>query len=238
MSAEDPRAQPRYAIYFAPRHGSPWWAFGAGWLGRDEVTGQMLDPPQLPDVPAAALRDATQEPRRYGFHATLKPPFRLREGTGETMLLERVGALAAHLRAVPLGALDVQRIAGFLALVPAQHNAAVHALAARCVLELDDLRAPATPQEVARRRPEALDPVERELLAQYGYPYVLGRYRFHMTLTGTLDDALAERLRPHARAAVDRLQAREMPVLDRVCVFRQPHADAPFLRIHDQVLVP
>ena len=26
----------RHAIYFAPAHSSPWWTFGAGWLGRDE----------------------------------------------------------------------------------------------------------------------------------------------------------------------------------------------------------
>lgn len=238
MTTSDPGAQPRYGIYFAPRHGGAWWAFGAGWLGRDEVAGQPLAQPDLDDVPAQELREATREPRRYGFHATLKAPFRLREGASEAMLLQRVAALAGHLRTVPLGPLAVRRIAGFLALVPAAHDAGLHTLAARCVLELDDLRAPATTAEIARRRPEALDPVERELLAQYGYPYVLGRYRFHMTLSGSVDDALAARLWPHAANALARLEAREALVLDRLCVFRQAQQDAPFLRIHDEELAP
>ena len=32
----------RYAIYLAPAHGSPWWTFGAHWLGRDESNGAAL----------------------------------------------------------------------------------------------------------------------------------------------------------------------------------------------------
>ena len=63
----------RYAVYFAPEGGSALWRFGCAWLGWDAETGAecaMPDPPGLP-APREAL---TRAPRRYGFHATLKPP--------------------------------------------------------------------------------------------------------------------------------------------------------------------
>ena len=43
----------RHAIYYAPAHSSPWWTFGAGWLGRDESHDGT--PPEFaaPMLPAA-----------------------------------------------------------------------------------------------------------------------------------------------------------------------------------------
>src|ERR1700679_2733683 len=70
----------RYGIYFCPRSETPLHRMGSHWLGRDATTCATLDP-DLPDLirPADWLR-VTGNPRRYGFHATLKPPFRLAEG--------------------------------------------------------------------------------------------------------------------------------------------------------------
>ena len=50
---------------------------------------------------------------------------------------------------------------------------------------LDRFRAPLTPEEIARRGPMP-DPVARAHLARWGYPWVLDRFRFHMTLTRAL----------------------------------------------------
>ena len=72
----------RYAIYFAPAEDSPLWRFGIEWLGRDPVSGAPLTQPQVPGLSAEALRVATESPRNYGFHATLKPPFHLADGVG------------------------------------------------------------------------------------------------------------------------------------------------------------
>ena len=126
----------------------------------------------------------------------------------------------------------------FVALVPTPRQPAVDALAARCVLDLDDLRAPLTEEEIARRRPERLDPVGRELLKAYGYPHVLGRFRFHLTLSGPVDPVTADLLVHRAAAAVDALNARVPPRLDRLCLFREDHPGAPFLRMHEQELAP
>lgn len=229
---------PRYAVYFSPEVGSPWWRFGAGWLGWDEQRGESLPQPPWPEFSQEDFHALTSEPRRYGFHATLKAPFRLRDGATEDQLRSRFAALARRLRALPLGALAPRLLDDFVALVPARHQAGVDALAAVCVLDLDDLRAPSTPQEIARRRPERLDLQQRELLRRHGYPYVLAQFRFHMTLSGTVDPVTADLLVRRAAEAVAPLQATAPLQLDRLCLFREDHPGAPFLRVQEQLLEP
>ena len=46
--------------------------------------------------------------------------------------------------------------------------------------------APQVSAEIARRRPDTLTSRQRELLAIYGYPYVIDEFRFHLTLTGAM----------------------------------------------------
>ena len=62
---------------------------------------------------------------------------------------------------------------------------ALAALAGACVTGLDRFRAPLTPEEIARR-----GPVPRPRRAgqprALGLPWVLDRFRFHMTLTRAL----------------------------------------------------
>lgn len=162
----------RYAVYYAPAPG-PFAQAAAEWLHR-------------PDL--AAL---TAAPRRYGFHGTLKAPFRLAEGVDYATLRAAVGALAARLRPVVLPGLRLADLHGFLALVPEGDLSALNALAAEVVVALDPLRAPLTEAEIARRRPERLSPRQRELLDLYGYPFVLDAFRFHLTLSGPLPDPAA-----------------------------------------------
>lgn len=227
---------PRYAVYYAPATDSPWWHFGAGWLGWDEVRARPVPQVRLPRFSPDDFHALTGEPRRYGFHATLKAPFRLREGLTESALRGRLAQLAAELHPLPLGQLEPGMLGGFVALQPAPRSHEVEALAARCMLALEDLRAPLTEAEIARRRPERLDAVERELLQRHGYPYVLERFRLHLTLSAPVDAATGDRLVACAREAVAPLNADHAPVLDRLCLFREDQAGAPFLRIHDEVL--
>ncbi len=70
----------RYAVYFAPDPASPLTRFGASWLGYDVASGAPVAQPAVAGIAAERLRAITAEPRRYGFHATLKPPFALAEG--------------------------------------------------------------------------------------------------------------------------------------------------------------
>ena len=69
--------EPRYALYFVPPADSALYRFGAGFLGYDCYTGERLRHPQDIALIASEWEQFTHEPRKYGFHATLKAPFRL-----------------------------------------------------------------------------------------------------------------------------------------------------------------
>lgn len=171
----------RYAIYYAP----PMGAFAqaaAEWLGWDVARGVAVDQPD------PSLAGITADPRKYGFHATIKAPFRLADGVGFDDLKTAFTALAADMSPVTLTGLHMVQLEGFLALIPLSPSAALQDMAARIVRDLDRFRAPLNGSELARRRPETLTPRQRDLLESYGYPYVMEQFQFHMTLTGRTDD--------------------------------------------------
>ena len=184
----------RYALYFAPAARGLHRA-AASWLGWDAEAGCAVAQPEVEGIAAA-----TATPRKYGFHATLKAPFRLAEGARAEDLAAAVAALVAQLRPVPLDGLALTRIGPFLALTPQGDDGPLNALAAQVVEGLDPFRAPLTEAEMARRNPDRLTPRQRALLDAWGYPYVLDEFRFHMTLTGALDpatlDAVTAQLAP------------------------------------------
>jgi len=224
---------PRYAIYFSPERHSPWWQFGAHWLGRDECNGAPLVQPVLSQFSATDLHAITAEPRRYGFHATLKAPFRLRGEHNVAGLMAQMQALAASLKPVPLGPLQVAMLGNFVALVPVAPPEELVQLAAACVTGLDALRAPLSAAELARRRSAQLDARELELLQLYGYPYVLERFRFHFSLSGPLATTDAQRVMQAVLEPVAQLNAREPLLLDRLCLFVETAPGQPFRRVTD-----
>ena len=193
----------RYAIYFAPPHGAAWSQFGASWLGWDMETGAEVPHPDLPGLDIAAI---TATPRKYGLHATMKPPMRLAEGTSRTDLDAACAALAATQAPVTLDGLHLARLGRFLALRPLGDESALNALAAACVTELDAFRAPAPDAELARRRAAGLTPKQEQNLVTWGYPYVLDQFRFHITLTGKLP-------KPELPSVEKALQAHLIPLL-------------------------
>ena len=68
----------------------------------------------------------------------------------------------------------------------------MRALAEGVVRGTNPLRAPLTPTEVAKRRPESLSPRQRDLLEAWGYPFVMEEFRFHLTLTDRLPEEEVE----------------------------------------------
>jgi putative phosphonate metabolism protein len=179
----------RFAVYYTPPPGVL-ATFGAGWLGWDVAAG-CRSPREL-DVEGA--EDITATPRRYGFHATLKPPFRLAEGRTVAQLLVALNTLAGQTPAVRGARLHMERLGPFLALVPASDHAPFSALCDAMVRELDAFRMPPSAAEVTRRRAAGLSPAQDAHLLRWGYPYVLDEFRFHMTLTGRLDPDTAARV--------------------------------------------
>ncbi len=227
----------RHAIYFAPTRSSPWWEFGARWLGRDECNNMTLVQPLPSQLTAAELHAMTAEPRRYGFHATLKAPFRLRQGQSVDDLVARMQALALTLKALPLGPLQAVKLGDFAALVPLVPTDQLVALAATCVTSLDALRAPLSAADLARRNTQRLDARGQELLQLYGYPYVLERFRLHFTLTGPVQVTAAQHVMQAVSAPVALLNLSAPLLLDRLCLFVEAAPNQPFMRITD-VLIP
>lgn len=223
----------RYAVYFAPEKLSAWWLFGAHWLGRDECEDVALVQPQLEGIDSQELALMTSQPRRYGFHATLKAPFRLADGYSESMLLSRLHGLARKLPPVQIGPMRVTTLSDFVALVPHGPVAGLQELAAACVQDLDDLRAPLSSADLLKRKAHKLDLREAELLALYGYPHVMERFRLHLTLTGPLKAIAAQRIEQLAATQIHRLNALAPLAVDRLCLFVERTPAAPFLRIAD-----
>ncbi len=170
----------RFAVYYLPED-PDLAAFGASWLGWDVGGGTPCAQPEIEDIGRF-----TDTPRKYGFHGTLKPPFRLAPGLTADDLENDVEALAARSAPVRLDGLALSVLGRFLALVPVGDAQALTRLAFRCVTELDLYRAPPGEAELARRRKAGLTPRQEALLARWGYPYVGDEFRFHLTLTGSL----------------------------------------------------
>ena len=186
----------RYALYYTPPQGE-FADFGASWLGWDGVRGAAVAQPDLPGLDIAAL---TAEPRKYGFHATLKAPFRLAAGCQLGDLRDALAELASGLAPVILPGLHLARLGSFLALVPNENILPLRNLAEKLVIQLDPLRAALTEAEISRRRPEILTARQRAYLDRWGYPYVKDEFQFHMTLSGALQprglDRFEQVLRP------------------------------------------
>jgi len=219
---------PRYAVYYAPAPETPLWRFGSSVIGYDAQTGLSPEPSVTLDIEGLDWRAVVTEPRRYGFHATLKAPFYLAQGVNEAVFLKAVATLAGELRQTPLGRLQVRTLSSFIALAPDQPRPGIVELASRIVKSLERFRAPLTQADMARRLESPLSDRQRQLLLDYGYPYVLEEFRFHMTLTGPLHFEF----RPIVEAALQReFEARAAPmeaVLDCLTVFRQDRRDLPF----------
>ncbi|GAB5468054.1 MAG: DUF1045 domain-containing protein [Rhodospirillales bacterium] len=177
----------RFAVFYLPPEGAL-ADFGAGWLGWDVARGKAAPRLDLPGLDAATLT-----PRKYGFHGTLKPPFRLVEGRGPVDLATAVERLAGTLAPARCAGLQIRCLGRFLALTPKGPSDALARIASLCVRELDGFRAPAGEAELARRRKAGLSQRQEALLTRWGYPYVMEEFRFHLTLTGNLQaDALAQ----------------------------------------------
>ena len=195
------RALIRAAIYFTPPADHALTLAAAAWLGRDAFGRDV------PPIPGTRARQ-TVSARRYGFHATLKAPFRLAESKGLEDLDARFDKFAATFAPVTIDRVVLEQIDGFFALVPADNSIELETLANCVVRDFERFRAPLTEAEIARRRPEQLSPAQRLNLERFGYPYVGDEFRFHMTLTDSLP-------KEESSAVRDELDAHFAPFLGR-----------------------
>lgn len=222
-------SEPRYALYYCPPEDSDLYRFGCRWLGRDAVSGALREQPAVAGVTPARLANVTSDARHYGFHGTLKPPFRLHPKAAEAQLVSSVGRFAAQLRPFIAPPLVLKELSGFLALQCATPSPEIDTLAAAAVTALDRFRAPATESELAKRRAAGLSDRQEEMLVRWGYPYVMDQFRFHLTLTCRLpDEAERAAFRQALEPMVARFAAEPLRV-EAVALFRQDSRETPFL---------
>src|SRR5258708_27781288 len=101
-------------------------------------------------------RDLTRDPRKYGFHATLKAPLSLARGRTEAELVAACETFAGTPHEIPIIKPVVDSISGFIAVVPIEPPAELVRFAADCVSAFDSFRAPLTSEDRARRNPSTL----------------------------------------------------------------------------------
>jgi putative phosphonate metabolism protein len=226
---------PRYAIYYAAGANSALSRFGAELLGYDAHAGNELPFPDEARRAAPDWRDITADPRKYGFHATLKAPMALAPGKTEAELVAACAAFAGKARPIPIIRPIVDSISGFIAVIPAEPTSALEQVAADCARDFDPFRASLTADDRARRNPEKLSERQRAYLERWGYPYVMEEFRFHMTLTGRLD---AERRGPIVEMLRKRFAGLHLETLavDRIALFRQEDATSRFHIIGEWLL--
>jgi len=224
----------RYAIYYVPAADSALYRFGAATLGYDAYSGH--DVPYLDGVDAAVWPALTREPRVYGFHATMKPPMRLKDGFTENDLAEAFFVFARQQQPVNAGKLVVREIGSFIALVPAEPCAPLNRLADNCVTQFDGFRDLPTEQELAKRLKPGLSDRHVEQLYRWGYPYVFDDFRFHMTLTGSLPAQKRMAAFKFLREKFDELPDAAALSVDRLVISRQPAPGAPFVVLHEAAL--
>ena len=213
----------RVALYWAPAVDDPLHRIGSEWLGRDAETGATVEQPVVEGVD---LREVTRDARRYGLHATMKPPFRLAHGYSALRLdAER---LAARTKPFALPPLEVTSFGGFLALRESVPCPPLNAFADACVEAVDRNRVPPDAAEIARRRPERMTEAQRANMRRWGYHYVVAEWFFHVTLTRRLSEAEDAVVRPVVDARFAEVAGRSRRVTE-LCLFTQAQPDEPFL---------
>ena len=195
----------RYAVYHLPD--GALGDFGAAWLGWDARNGMAhVRGADLPPQAEALV----ETPRRYGFHATIKAPFRLHPDRDAEKLALALRLICDHLTPFALD-LAPSTDWGFVALRPINQPPQLLALESSLVTRLDEFRAPLTGRELDRRNPDALPPQARAHLDHWGYPFVLDLFRYHLTLSSQLQPLVAQALADKLSPWLDPLIAQPMP---------------------------
>jgi len=186
----------RFAIYYAPAAASAWWEAGCAWLQRDPSGAATPPAPSVPGL-SRPLQDLSSEPRRYGWHATLVAPFHCKPGVDSHAVLALATDWASRQQSFTLSA-RVALLERFVAIQIAEPNAedpasettgdaAIQALAASAVRSFASLRAAPSELELAKRRKMQLSARQEALMLEWGYPFVFDEYRFHLTLSNSIE---------------------------------------------------
>lgn len=174
----------RLAIYHTPHPGSEIALSASAWLGRDVYGKKSSNPLTIDGLSALRQLDLVSTPAHYGFHATIKPPFQLKEQKTIESLKLRLRQFAGGWQSFVLPPLEVSFMHDFFCLRPSGPCPQLVKLVAEATHYFDDFRKSLSKDDLEKRRQAGLSPRQELLLRTWGYPYVLEEFRFHLTLTG------------------------------------------------------
>jgi len=226
----------RYAIYYAPEPSSKLWQFGSSVVGYDAVDGMDKAAPAFAGSLSGRWHELTSEPRKYGFHATLKAPFHLAQGVDEMALMVAIERFSQTARAAIIEGLEVASIGPFIALRPYGDVAALNAIASTIVRHFEPFRATLSAEDRARRLKSPLTERQTDYLDRFGYPYVHEEFRFHMTLTGPLHADDREATLSVLKSAYQQYGGSTQTTIDRICLFKQDTPSSRFRIIGSAIL--
>ena len=198
----------RYSLYYLPK--GQLAEFGANWLGWDIQNGCVVD--KKSQILPSKLLYLVETPRKYGFHATLKAPFSLKQNYTIEDLKNRTRSIAeAYPRFIFQG--EISSLNEFLAIrCQLQDPIVLQNIAADCVRGLEKTRAPLTQAQKEKRLKAQLTPAQLVYLEGFGYPYIFDEFRFHLTLTNKITEKEKNALDPI-------LKTHLLPILEKPIEF-------------------
>ncbi len=220
----------RYAICFTPAASDPLSHVAANWLGRNVFSGQMTEPLAIRGVSIHEIAFHTAVPRRYGFHGVLKAPFQLSQEVSEAQLLRDMMRFCGTLSPFQIRRLEVARMGTYFSLVPSIPCEQVNYLASAIVQEFDRFRAPLSEADIERSDPDGLSAAQFANLHRWGSPHVMDEFRFHMPLTGPVNNSDMPRIE-HALRSVFEPVLTGPVVVSNVALMTEEGAGGPF-RVH------
>ena len=218
----------RYAIYYVPAVELDLYRFGSAILEYDCYTGECPRLPRELGAAAETWRRLTHEPRRYGFHATLKAPFHLSPSCTESQLASALSSFAGLSHHVAGLDLAVRMLGGFVAVVPREPSPLVVELANQCTTLFDAFRAPMSARERTRRVAGGLSQSQMTNLERWGYPFLFADFRFHMTLTGKVPGDGRDEALGVLRGTFERMCLEPSVAIDRLALMKQEDEAAHF----------
>ena len=179
----------RYAIYYAPPKESNLEEFGRYWFGWDPLNAKLINNKRrinyLNGFGIKNLKNIDKNvliAKKYGFHGTLIPPFRLNKNYSTNLLFKKTEDIAKKFKKFKFYKFKLKKINNFYAFVQNKKNNNINKLSNRLVRELFKFRSPLTKKEIDRRNPSKLSKLQLNILYKWGYPYLMSEFNFHMTL--------------------------------------------------------
>ena len=172
----------RYAIYYAPPKESSLEEFGRYWFGWDPLNAKLINNKhRINYLNRFGIKNLINIDKnvliakKYGFHGTLIPPFKLNKNYSTNTLFKKNEEIAKKFK-------KFKKMNNFYAFVQNKKNNNINKLSNRLVRELFKFRSPLTKKEIDRRNPSKLSKLQLNILYKWGYPYLMSEFNFHMTL--------------------------------------------------------